>query len=355
VGLRFNPPPNWPPPPPGFVPPPRWQPDPSWPPPPPGWQVWVDDPLPGEPGHADGDDDYAGGPGDHAGRSGEFTRGRDVFAGPDEFAGGPGDFVDGSPGTGSPTALDYLDGSYSPPAAPSPPSGRPNGFAIAAFVLGAIGGTILSLVLAIIALRQIRDTGQRGRGLAIAGVVFSVIWGAVLAGYLFLYNPSSPANPPASVGTPSVPAGSSPSPSHSGSRSGSEGDRGGSTHETANVFALGTGDCFQNPSASQAVLGITYLTVIPCTTPHNAQVYVEFAATGTRYPGTADLKRQADQGCHTRLSGRVVSSKITDTMTLRFLYPLASSWTSGHRTISCLIVDTKPDLKYSLVRTHAAH
>src|SRR5579863_10003128 len=37
MAMRFNPPPNWPPPPAG------WQPDPSWPPEPPGWQLWVDD------------------------------------------------------------------------------------------------------------------------------------------------------------------------------------------------------------------------------------------------------------------------------------------------------------------------
>jgi hypothetical protein len=39
--MRFNPPPNWPPVPPGWTPPAGWQPDPSWPPPPPGWQLWV--------------------------------------------------------------------------------------------------------------------------------------------------------------------------------------------------------------------------------------------------------------------------------------------------------------------------
>src|SRR5579859_8000680 len=56
LGLRFNPAPGWPPPPPGFVPPPHWQPDPSWPPAPPGWQLWVDDddPDPRRPGEFGG-------------------------------------------------------------------------------------------------------------------------------------------------------------------------------------------------------------------------------------------------------------------------------------------------------------
>lgn len=40
---RYNPPPNWPPQPPGWSPPPGWQPDPSWGPPPEGWQLWVNE------------------------------------------------------------------------------------------------------------------------------------------------------------------------------------------------------------------------------------------------------------------------------------------------------------------------
>lgn len=48
--MRFNPPPNWPPAPPGWTPDADWAPDPSWPPPPPGWQLWVDDFGPGAEG-----------------------------------------------------------------------------------------------------------------------------------------------------------------------------------------------------------------------------------------------------------------------------------------------------------------
>ena len=43
AGMRFNPPPNWPPAPPGWTPPPGWQPDPTWLPLPPGWPLWVPD------------------------------------------------------------------------------------------------------------------------------------------------------------------------------------------------------------------------------------------------------------------------------------------------------------------------
>lgn len=43
-GWIFNPPPGWPPAPPGFVPPPGWRPDPSWPPAPEDWAFWIPDP-----------------------------------------------------------------------------------------------------------------------------------------------------------------------------------------------------------------------------------------------------------------------------------------------------------------------
>lgn len=40
-GVVFNPPPGWPKPPAGWMPPKGWTPDPSWPPPPEGWQLWL--------------------------------------------------------------------------------------------------------------------------------------------------------------------------------------------------------------------------------------------------------------------------------------------------------------------------
>ena len=46
MSTRLNPPPGWPPVPPGWVPPPGWQPDPSWPDPPHGWDLWIEDTAP---------------------------------------------------------------------------------------------------------------------------------------------------------------------------------------------------------------------------------------------------------------------------------------------------------------------
>jgi len=52
VTLRFNPPPNWPRPPAGWMPPAGWKPDPSWPSPPAGWHLWLPDANAGAPTRA---------------------------------------------------------------------------------------------------------------------------------------------------------------------------------------------------------------------------------------------------------------------------------------------------------------
>lgn len=361
MALRFNPPPNWPAPPPDFVPPPRWQPDPSWPPPPPGWELWVPDddtdpgngtiqrratgpnprvtgpnprvtgPQPrvaeppdwardfgtGQGGFAAGPGDFATGPGDFAAGPGDFATELGDFPGDNgDYPGGPGgyaDFTGGPDGPGDFTGMAPTQ-AYQPRGPQGPRGARPGP--------GRPG--------------QGRPGGRRKRVL-IAGAALAVL---VIAAVLYIVMQGSPKPPaPSATGTHSP----APTPTASGN------------NQLTNVFSLQAGQCFQNPPASQTVLGITYVAVVPCTTPHNAQVFVQFPATGTSYPGSSALRQQSDTGCHKQISKTVQKSKISNSMTLRYLYPLPSSWADGHRMITCLIVDAKPDLKTSLLRTHAKH
>jgi hypothetical protein len=388
LGRRFNPAPGWPPPPPGFVPPPYWQPDPSWPPAPPGWQLWVDDGAPD--------------PESIPARPGEFGTGG-VNASPwaDDAgtgAAGAGPWADLSeppsgPLTGPPTRA-YVPGATGPqdpfgPGEPfgpgdpfarqSPPDplddpdrpghrasrGKADGFAVASLLLGVFGitiiGAILSINFGIMALRRVRRTGQPGRGMAIAGLILSAIW--LLVGTFFVLGAGKgPSQPSASGGPSSGPSSLSSGPSSSGggsssptanpSSSASPGSSARPGAASTNVFALHPGQCFQNPPASQTELGVTYVAVVSCTKPHNAQAFVQFTLTGTSWPGTNAVQRQADSGCHDRIKGNVESSKIKSSMSLRYLYPLESSWASGHRTITCLIVNSTSDLKTSLLKAN---
>jgi Domain of unknown function (DUF4190)/Septum formation len=260
----------------GYQPPPNWQPDPSWPPVPPGWPMWIAD--------------------------------------------------DSAPGGGLPAAppveFPYQAYAYGAP----PPKARTNGFAITAFVLGLIGGTILGIIFGIISLVQIRRNGQRGRGLAIAGIVFSCIW--LVIGVAIIASGGLSITPKGSAG------GNSTGPIHS--------------TRQINIYSLRPGDCFQNPPASQTTLGVTNVTAVPCTVAHNARAYAQFDATNASYPGSRALITEAQSGCQSRESV-LNKSAITSTMTLHFLYPLPNSWAAGRRTITCLVVGKTKDLTSSLM------
>ncbi len=356
MGLRFNPAPGWPPAPEGFAPPPGWQPDPAWPPMPAGWPLWVSD-------DAAPDDTAAAAPPPAGTEPAQSvppwappgqpppTTAEPVNPSPWQAYPGqgpptdtppwqaypgqtpptdtpawqaypgqtpPGQTYPGYPGPG------YPGFGYSGPGYPGQPPAK-NGYAIASFIAGILGfvglSLIFSIVFGIMALVQIRRRPQGGKGFAIAGLVLSGVWIVILGGLIALGIASHPS--PAT-----------------GQTSG-----GGNT----NVFSLRVGDCFQNPTGADASLGVSYVSVVPCTTGHNAQMFAEFRVTGTGYPGRSSLLRQADRGCRARISGNLVKSKVTATMELHFLYPFSGSWADGHRTISCLIVDAKRDLTSSLM------
>ena len=99
----------------------------------------------------------------------------------------------GSPIGSNEAATTQQFGSLAPKAAPSAPAsvGVPtgysvagvvttSGFAIASLVLGILGISLLSIIFGFIALSQIKKRGQKGRGMAIAGIVLGFVWTAVI-------------------------------------------------------------------------------------------------------------------------------------------------------------------------------
>jgi Domain of unknown function (DUF4190)/Septum formation len=291
--MRFNPPPGWPPPPADFVPPPGWQPDPSWPPPPPDWRLWVDDqPIPG--------------------------------ARPWPAAPPPGYGPTASP---SGPAAAYSHGHPGRPGVPHDPASQPpakaktSGWAIASFVLGLLTIVLLSVIFGIVALQRIKRLGQRGRGLAIAGLALSGVWLVVIVIAVVLSNLGSASRSPA---TGKITNGGNLS-----------------------AFSLATGDCFNNPAGATSLESVA---AIPCGQAHNAQIYAKFNLSGSivSYPGTTTLTRLATNGCNARIAV-LDKSKITDSMTIRFLFPQENSWIAGQRTVACMIANSAANVTSSVL------
>jgi hypothetical protein len=276
VGLRFNPAPGWPPVPKGFVPPPGWLPDPAWPPAPPDWQLWVDD--------------------------------------------------------GQPPGMAW--------AVSVPRAAGMSGLAVASFVLGLLGftliGAIFAIIFGILALNRIRGTLERGKGLAIAGLVLSGAWILLIGGAIVLaaigYQIGRVSGaPPVSPGA-NVPGGT-----------------------MVSVFSLVTGDCFDNPVGT-GLQTVRLVEKTPCNQPHNAQIFGTFNVKGSLldYPGAGKLGQLAISGCNARLATSLDKAKVTDLMTVHFLFPLQASWIGGRRTISCIVMDSTHPLTSSVLKKGTA-
>jgi Septum formation/Domain of unknown function (DUF4190) len=290
VGLRYNPPPGWPPPPRGFTPKPGWQPDPSWPPPPPGWQLWVNDDEP--PAQA---------------RAGQAPPAQDW----------PGQAPPAGPGAAPGWAAEPTPGGRGYRGSGT---GQTSGWAVASFILGIFAVVPLSVIFGFVALQKIRRLGQRGKGLAIAGLILSLVWVGVFVAASLASN--STATRQSATGKITH-----------------RGDLG--------VFALATGDCFDNPTDTQDIESVT---AIPCTQPHDSQVFAKFDLSGDddAYPAPDALNKLADTGCNSR-TGSIDKPKTTAAMTIRVLFPEQDAWANGQRTVSCLIVNPKPTLTTSLL------
>ena len=114
-------------------------------------------------------------PGPSAGEPGQWSGAQPGYA--------PGPAYGLAPGYGpAPAYPPYCYGGYPPPQ-------RTNGLAIASMVLGILWlywiGSVLALVFGYIARRQIRERGESGAGMAMAGIVLGWIGVALFFGLLF--------------------------------------------------------------------------------------------------------------------------------------------------------------------------
>jgi putative regulator of septum formation len=95
------------------------------------------------------------------------------------------------------------------------------------------------------------------------------------------------------------------------------------------VFGLRAGECL-NSSPN----GLSF-TILPCTTPHGAEVFATFSLTGSSWPGSAVVKQQANSGCANRIAGYVNPQLLTAGLNQQFVYPDQDAWQAGVRTVVC--------------------
>lgn len=200
-----------------------------------------------------------------------------------------------------------------PGPVPGPQNRKTNGFAIASLVFGIIGGVILSVIFGIIALVQINKRGQRGKGLAIAGLVLSAVWLLIIILIVA-----------AAVSTDTERDSTTGEVVESGSVS---------------IYNLQPGDCVSNVEEGRLVVT---LPVVPCAELHSAEVFAVFDLPAGPFPGDTAIAGQSEQGCFDRLGG-YSSEAFNDPATEVFYYsPSSDLWSRGDREVICLVSSPSP-------------
>ena len=196
-----------------------------------------------------------------------------------------------------------LDPEPDPQAAESDADEEPGRGPVSKLAILALLASVLALVpiavaCAVAALTGIRRTGRRGHGMAMAALLVSAAW--VIAGV--------------AVGTVGVLTHGFKKPVTI------------KYHESA-VFKLQEGDCVNMLNGQE-------VTVLPCTTPHEAEVFATFTLPASAWPGTAAVRQRASSGCESRLTG-YINPQLAISLAQSYVFPNKVAWTAGTRTVIC--------------------
>jgi hypothetical protein len=191
-------------------------------------------------------------------------------------------------------------GPYGPAYPPAPPPRGTNGFAVAALVLGLLGGVLLSVIFGIVALSQIKKRGQGGRGMAIAGLVLSGAWTLVIAAVIVI-----------AVAT-----------------------NDGSVRATH----LQVGDCIETMPADNA--RVVRMPRVSCTTPHEGEVYDQIRVAEANFPGQQALESEYQTRCRSSLTSYAPNAAYGSDVGIYLLYPTQATWDNGDRDVVCIATTT---------------
>src|SRR6266508_1981820 len=185
---------------------------------------------------------------------------------------------------------------------------------------------LAAIPLWIVALVQIRRTGEDGKGLAIAALVISglqVIFGGLIL--LAIIAAGGDDEPDASAPQTgySQPATSAPT---------------GPTDPAeipVSIGALGVGKCFDDTAKHDGeVLTRT------CGVPHDAEVIGREDLPKRPYPGERAVSDSAQQACDAVFTSYIGISPYKSRFITSFSYPGKDSWDSGDREVICVVYDS---------------
>ena len=102
------------------------------------------------------------------------------------------------------------------------------------------------------------------------------------------------------------------------------------------AFRIRIGDCFQDPDLSNEEF--ESVEAVPCSGPHDNEVYAAFNIGGDDYPGSDSVVEQASLGCYDRFEAFVGMSYEESLLDFFPMYPTEGSWEElDDREVVCAV------------------
>ena len=105
--------------------------------------------------------------------------------------------------------------------------------------------------------------------------------------------------------------------------------------EAADPFELEVGDCFDD--TAMGVNEVTEVPGLPCSTPHDNEVYALFDLPTGPFPGDDAIDAAAGQGCYDRFESAIGRPYEESELAFVSMYPTEASWNEiGDREVVCI-------------------
>ena len=97
------------------------------------------------------------------------------------------------------------------------------------------------------------------------------------------------------------------------------------------VFKLRVGDCISTPKGQ-------LVSVLPCSAPHEAEVFATFTLPHSAWPGTPRVRAEASSGCASRLP-RYLNPQLAISLSQLYVFPDSVAWRAGDAWAGLRVVD----------------
>lgn len=106
------------------------------------------------------------------------------------------------------------------------------------------------------------------------------------------------------------------------------------------VFTLAIGDCFNDEGAGESISSVP---VVPCSEPHDNEVYYEFELPAGDFPEASELDTVAGETCGREFEAFVGIAYADSALDYFDIRPTQDSWENvDDRIVQCAVYDTAP-------------